>query len=376
MDVNKITQYENPEELKIEPNPLVCTDRAMCNWVHDQLDELFFGVRKRGRERWNEEESSYQSPMVLPASWHPKRSLDQLRSNAYYVTEKYDGVRFFLLLVQNKEPQAYMIDRRGSIYFVSVTCKIEYFRGSLFEGELVWNATTHKQEFHVFDIISLQGHHVHTIENGHLFGERLQWIRVIFHSGEDGRNDGIGVDQKIVCAGNLFGLQFYPKLFYLVETYDPIFMRRKDIPNDGYIFTPNFNPIGPPSHDSPRVWKWKPNTTIDCWIYPADPTIYLIYKREREPLKFVRIHGDVYHCKWIPNDALRWRGDDMFRWYVVECVVTMDADKREIVFKPTRIRHDKTFPNSTKTFQQTLPTILDPTPIDSIFSLLRPSSQE
>ncbi len=351
----------------IEPNPLVCTNHVTCDWVHDQLDQLFTGVKsvRQRKDTRTRDETSYTSPMVLPASWHPKRSLEQLRANQYYVTEKYDGVRYFLLLVQHKHsPKAYMINRRGTIFPVSVTCRMEFFRGSLFEGELVFNSVTHKQEFHVFDIISLQGHHVHTIENGHLFGERIQWVRFIFDLVSNAANK----DNQISCVGNLFALQFQPKLFYLVETYDPVFMVNKNIPNDGFVFTPNYNPIGPPQQDVPRIWKWKPQTTIDCWIYPSDPTIYLIYKREREPLKFVRIRGEVFVCRWVDDGTIPWSGEDRYKWHVVECLVVVRD--REILFKPIRIRYDKTFPNSTKTFQLTLPTIVDPTPIDHVFSLL------
>lgn len=350
----------------IVPNPLVCTNPVTCHFVHQQLDELFTGVKQYKRNDYGNDDD-YISPMVLPSSWHPKRSLAQLRSNEYYVTEKYDGVRYFLLLMsehQTRNPQAFMVNRRGLIYPISITCKAEFFRGSLFEGELVFNRKTHKQEFYVFDVVALCGHHVHTIENGHLFGERLQWIRRIFGDKETKEN-------HIVSNGNHYALQFFPKLFYSVETYDPVFMARNDVPNDGFIFMPNYNPIGPPqTHDQPRIWKWKPNTTIDCWLYPSDPVVYLIYKRRREPLKFVRIHGDMYLCRWIEG-AVKWPNDESrYKWYIVECVVEMNQG--EIVFTTARIRHDKTFPNSTKTFQQTLPTIVEPTPIDHVFSLLRP----
>ncbi len=389
-------------ETDIVPNAIECQTSVICDWVHEQLNRLFRGRRESdsrlGRNHGSDSRD-YDSPMVLPVSWHPKRAMEQLRGNSYYVTEKYDGVRYFLILVQRSNKQyAFMINRRGSIYSVSVSCNSEYFNGSLFEGELIFNSKTHKQEFYVFDLIALHGHHVHTIENGHLFGDRMQWIREIFggipydqyttttwkvvveNGFQTNPGNGRGAPDwrnKIISMGNHYSLQFFPKLFYLLETYDCVFMARKDIPNDGYIFTPNYCPIGPPqSHEQPRIWKWKPNTTIDCWIYPSDPIVYLIYKRQREPLKFVRTQGRdgkpvVYHCRWkLPAEG-NFQWDDLHKWHIVECLVECkhghEGECGEILFVPTRIRRDKTFPNSTKTFQQTLPTIFDPTPIEHVF---------
>jgi len=280
-----------------------------------------------------------------------------------------------------------MIDRRGAIYSVAVSCAADYFQGSLFEGELVFNSTTGKQEYYVFDVIALHGQHAHVIEGGEIFSERMQWIQEIF--------GGIAYNQyvvnqstqwksfvensfqtkpewtnKIVSMGNHYSLQFFPKLFYDLDSFDPKFMARKDIPNDGYVFTPQYCPIGTvTSPDQPRIWKWKPNLTIDCWLRPSDPLVYLIYKRRREPIRSVRIHGRPVSCMWTEhNKQIGSTGDPKTLkdgWNIVECLVTYNAN--ELVFQPMRVRHDKSFPNSIKTFQLSLPALVAPTSIEDVF---------
>jgi hypothetical protein len=384
----------------IVPNALTCHP-IVSQWARHQLFELFTGYTQKNtmtRKR-------YESPMVLPASWHPQRSPDQLRRNTYFVTEKYDGVRYFLLLLQRHDkPHAFMIDRKGSVFSVAISCQLEYFQngGSLFEGELLFNSVTGKQEYYVFDIISLFGHHVHKIRDGHLFGERIQWVREIFGGipydryivnqspawkliVDNGFQTKPEWQNKIISMGNHYSLQFFPKLFYTVYTYDPVFMSRKDIPNDGYIFTPHFCPIGPPSQtqsgrDQPRIWKWKPHPTIDCWLCANDPTIYLLYRGQREALKSVRVGDRKYNCRWYGSGDVVPKAQ---QWNVVECNVQCQKPSGDggrdggggtgsgglLLFIPVRIRHDKSFPNSIKTFHRTLPTIINPTPIESVFGL-------
>lgn len=377
---------------KIVPNVLTCKQTHVCEWIHTQLRHLFSGLKTYARQSQNNE---YDSPMVLPASWHPQQSLHQLKTHPYFVTEKYDGVRYFLLLVSyNHKPQAFMIDRRGDIFLVSVSCQTEYFKGSLFEGELVFNSKTHRQEYYVFDVISIQGTHVHTIEDGHLFRERQQWIREIFGGVpydkyivnqstawkafvDNGLRQNAEWTNKIISMGNHYSLQFFPKLFYALETYDPIYMTRPDIPNDGFIFTPDYCPIGVFNTNQPRIWKWKPFLTIDCWIRPTDPTVCLLYRRQREPLRFVRIHGRQVTCHWdtttnitpvLPQNV----------WHIIECLVqykqeTQDGDGNaqhaQIWFIPSRLRLDKSFANSMKTFQKSLPALVEPTPIEDVFKM-------
>lgn len=365
--------------LDIVPNALVCSNPLVRQWVLTELDRLYSG--SQDQHHFNTSKH-YESPMVMPMSWHPRRAIQQLESHLYFVTEKYDGVRYFLFLTQrNNRQYAFMINRAGTLFSVAISCASDFFEkgGSLFEGELVFNSQSHKQEFYVFDVVALCGSHVHTIENGHLFEERKEWIRELFggipydsYIVNQSTNWKVMVEtnfrtrpdwcNKIVSLGNHYSLQFFPKLFYKLEGYDPVFMTRKDIPNDGYIFTPNYCPIGPPQiNDQPRIWKWKPHTTIDCWLCSDNPTIYLIHKRQREPLYSVRVRGRLFACRWTEEGGIKLQDS----WHVVECVV--EVHDTELMFIPLRIRHDKTFPNSIKTFQKCLPTIFDPTPIEHVF---------
>jgi hypothetical protein len=371
--------------INIVPHVLACSHSKVIPWVHQQIQTLFLGrdITREVNPSYSDP-SDYQSPMVLPVSWHPTRALEQIRSHPYFVAEKYDGVRYFLFLGQyTHRSYSFMIDRRGSVFPVAVACAADYFQdgGSLFEGELVWNGQTKKQEFYVFDMIAIHGQHMHTIDKGHLFRERTQWIQEIFGDVpysqhvinqsthwkefvEDAMKTRHEWTNKIISLGNHHSLQFFPKMFYPLSSFDPKFMARKDIPNDGYIFTPDYCPIGVvTTPDQPRIWKWKPTVTIDCWLRQSDPIVHLIYKRVREPLRFVRMQNKSIQCRWTDDS----NHIVTLQWQVVECVVHYDPLVNELVFRPVRVRHDKSFPNSIKTFQRTLPSILHPTPLEDVF---------
>ena len=104
------------QNLHVVPNPLSCKDSNTVQYVHTQIQDLFCGRSAMETGRGGD----YSSPMVLPAAWHPKHALEEIRSNVYYVTEKYDGVRYFLALLRYANRNfACMINRRGVVYPVS-----------------------------------------------------------------------------------------------------------------------------------------------------------------------------------------------------------------------------------------------------------------
>jgi hypothetical protein len=155
----------------------------------------------------------------------------------FMVAEKSDGVRYLLVMgtleknVDNKQHQqhtrrgfAVFVNRRMQMYEVAVTASSEYFRGSVFDGELVIeNVTAHekRQLFLIFDTVSVKGdsfRHQHLLQRYHAYTPIFdihdkdilhfpvfEWERIAFELAEQ--------QDKIVSLGNRYALQFRPKAF-------------------------------------------------------------------------------------------------------------------------------------------------------------------
>ena len=129
--------------------------------------------RSRVRALWNAPSDRF--PGAHPTGL-TRQNLPLLCTAPYVAALKTDGVRFMLLLTQRPdgEPIALMIDRGWRMYEVCVWASVAFFKGTLLDGELVFNESPSAASLHflVFDVVCVSANHV----AHRSFGERLQII--------------------------------------------------------------------------------------------------------------------------------------------------------------------------------------------------------
>jgi hypothetical protein len=96
-----------------------------------------------------------RNPVSLPKSLR-RKDLEDLLQHDYVVSEKPDGTRFVLFLLETLgRHYSVMIDRQLDVYQLPVAASRGYFRGSIFDGELVSSPTG--DLFLIFDCLCLKG---------------------------------------------------------------------------------------------------------------------------------------------------------------------------------------------------------------------------
>ena len=260
-------------------------------------------------QAWGLSKIIHHNPGPNPVSFERKH-LTQIESciDEFVVTEKSDGVRY--LLVLGTAPDgigfALMVNRKMEMYEIPVYAHPDYFKGSVFDGELVNmtlpdkasslpvisssptgalaqninnepNSTTDitQQIFLVFDTIHVKGE---SRRNVHFMSRYKEYTSVFDLGNKDilecgvANWDDIAYDlakshQKIVCLGNRMALQFRPKQF--VNLVNLGSMWRSTMPNlrhktDGLIIQKTTTEVGTGVDHS--IMKWKQKNTVDLIV--------------------------------------------------------------------------------------------------------------
>lgn len=322
-----------------------------------------------------------------------RKHFEILEKNPYKVAFKTDGVGYLLLLgtyPHNKREFSVMINRKYDIFEVQVMARKVFFKGSLFDGELVAEyepgLPNERHLFRIFDCVAVMGVSCvnETYEKRHelycraidiqpydIIQDPKSWKRVA--------EEIVTNQQKIVCMGNPNCLQFRPKTGFRLE-YIPMLLRQKRTlrhKTDGIIFTPNAEPIRTGTHFT--LFKWKPEPTIDLewhcmydehhpdeiygWIMHTfyhnkgtrvdavvDGILCPPYQKAKKPIIVLPNH---YMIKVLDHYRARTKE---FR-SIVECSIMLRDDyvQCEIV----RMRYDKQRPNNVLTIERTLQNVYE-----------------
>lgn len=205
-------------------------------------------------------------------------------SSEYVVSEKSDGVRYFLLL-SRYPPQiaggcafAVMIDRKFRIYEIYVNAADHFFRGTLFDGELILEyhqglSRPPRQLFLIFDVMAISNNRQISQKD---YIKRYQSIVQLIDIGDSDplkdpdnwveKSMDLATRNKIVSGGNTLGLMFCPKRCYRTVDINIIWREVNNLrhESDGLIFTPIRDPILYGTHR--RMYKWKQVHTIDLQL--------------------------------------------------------------------------------------------------------------
>jgi mRNA guanylyltransferase len=329
-------------------------------------------------------------PAPQPVSLE-RRDLDNLLKMDYTVCVKSDGMRFILMCYDGK---AYMADRAFKFYEVKLNFneKLLYLDdsdnklelrsvdppgrlGGIFDGELVKNIKN-KWQFVIHDCIYIHGKNMTQFP----FNERyLQVIKL--------------VEEIWISEGSDFRIsskQFFPfrkKLSMLVKMINE---NKLDHKTDGLIFNPIKEKIG--TGTQYHLYKWKPRNlhTFDfkVHIYEDSLPVPKKFNTETDLDTFIKVNGRVpgrvtayvntngkheLYASTMPGEeseklflaALKENCPEFVNGNIVEC----EYDENDDIFRPIKIRNDKTHPNSKFTIKKTLNNITENITIEELLEL-------
>lgn len=250
------------------------------------------------------------------------RHFDTLKSNPYVVCEKTDGVRFMML--------AFMFDNKKKTIFVNRA--LEMFDCPLNFRKLVYDGT---------------------IVEGEMYGDTFMMYDMLMSCGKViGDQDFLTrLDHMEKFKKMLTSLKYDPvklalKTFHLMSDFEE-FMD-KYLPTvqqeiDGLIFTPINDTVKTGTHETMFKWKPRDKNTIDFQVKRKGDT-WKLYVQERGKL----VYESEILDDWVPHNAREWMKEDA----IIECQYMFQDSP--MWWKPIMARHDKTFPNSRRTFYRTL----------------------
>lgn len=316
-------------------------------------------------------------PAPQPVSLE-RRDLDNLLKMDYTVCVKSDGMRFILMCYEGK---TYMADRAFKFYEVKLNFneKLLYNNqeplGGLFDGELVKNIQD-KWQFVIHDCIYINGKNMTQCTFNERYAEVIKLVEEIWISE--------GSDFRISSK------QFFPfrkKLSMLVKMINE---HKLDHKTDGLIFNPIKEKIG--TGTQYRLYKWKPRNlhTFDfkVHIYEDSLPVPKKFNVETDLDNFIKVHGRVpgrvtayvntngkheIYASTMPGEeseklflaALKENCPEFVNGNIVEC----EYDEVDDIFRPIKIRNDKTHPNSKFTIKKTLNNITENITIEELLEL-------
>ena len=266
------------------------------------------------------------------------RHFDILKSNPYVVCEKTDGVRFMML--------AFTFDYKKKTIFVNralemFDCPLN-FRKPVYEG---------------------------TIVEGEMYGDTFMMYDMLMNCGEmiGGQGFLTRLDHMEKFKKMLMSLKYDPiklalKTFHLMSDYQEFmdnYLPTVQQEIDGLIFTPINDTVKTGTHETMFKWKPRDKNTIDFQL-KRKGDLWRLYVQERGKLMFEsEIRDD-----WVPLKAREFMKEDA----IIECQYMFQDSP--MWWKPLMPRHDKTFPNSRRTFYRTLVNIKEDIAMDDFLQCI------
>lgn len=270
-----------------------------------------------------------------------RADLPLLREHTYLVSEKNDGIRLYLLMgaLPSTERYAFLIDRACRLYPCSLSLRVpvDYFSGTLFDGELVEDADG-GYTYIVFDCVASKGLDYKTQH----FTTRLS---IVQQAAADG-----------VFNFHLPHFQKAP-LKYRVKEWLPLTRETRDKlttllrssqKTDGVILVRNDTPLRLGTQADMLKWKPASHHTID-------------FVFENGAL-FLRDHTGIVRAPVTLASAAQ----PIESGSIVECTCSQRADGQWIA-EVARVRTDKTEPNSVRVANLTLQNIREAIRFDELF---------
>jgi hypothetical protein len=335
---------------------------------------MFGDIKKQISRLWGLNKWLTHNPAPNPISLN-RTHLDILKTCPYVVSEKSDGVRYLLLISRfsrDKRPFAVLIDRAFKMFQIEMFAPKEVFRGSLFDGELVWDTKSNSMKFLVFDVISVSGRLV----GKHNFLQRYEIIQRHFLSEKEWNRSHIKDFTIATETASVFAknkkivpiptsekiLFFYSKPVVNFQTFGCLVRSSRDLSHksDGFLFTPINCKVMCNTHYT--MFKWKFSPTIDFQIEKVDLKSFRFYCQvDKHQVELTSVFPD-FTFEFEPLRGFLFTSGAM---YIVETTIK-EHKKNVFVCSFHRIRSDKKYPNNKKTIVNIIQEIRENITIDEL----------
>lgn len=274
-----------------------------------------------------------QFPGPLPVSLE-RSQIQQLQNNPYWVCAKTDGVRYlFVCSLLHDKYYCYLINRNNDIYLLSFEMMKAAFDGTIMDGELTRNKVTGKYEYIVHDTIYVCGKSC--MQEKH--SERMSHANYIISHIKYKPSYHITIHKK--HFSELKDFNYYIENIESVSTHN----------TDGYIFTPELDPIKSGTHKT--LFKWKPidKITIDFHVEANKNKkgAHILKVSKNQRLLNLNNHFLLLHKNTDMYTQLM--NMDPYDSFIIECEFKGNNN-----WYPILVRNDKNHPNSLFTFNKTL----------------------
>jgi len=347
-------------------------------------------------QAWGFKKVIHYNPAPNPISLDKKHlSLLEANLTEFVVAEKSDGVRYQLVIgTCDKIGFAVMVNRKMQMYEVPLYASADYFKGSVFDGELVIEKIQNDQErqiYLVFDLISIKGeskrndtilkryHEYSNIFN--LDGKDIlqmdvdKWERFAFEMAS--------TKEKIICLGNRSALQFKPKPFVTFINLGSLWRSLNGLSHktDGLIIPRTTMPVGTGTDNS--IFKWKQHHTIDLIVdakFSKGTWIYQLFFQNNDKLTNSNEHGftidgKIYYLSIKNNTILQltssYFGETHKNTFKLLGEFYCEFDQQNPIIWCTleRWRRDKNNANNLNVIEKTLQNVRDNVSIEDLLTL-------
>jgi mRNA capping enzyme, catalytic domain/mRNA capping enzyme, C-terminal domain len=279
-------------------------------------DEHTKEMKKFIQQSW-ESEDIERFPGPQPVSIE-RRHFPLLRRQPYFVCEKTDGTRYMLVCFTAGATKVCAItDRAFKAYYLSLTVP----RDTVLDGELV-QTKEGKLWYMVYDSVMVKGEDTRKMPLTERLARAQAVVKGIIKSPKNQMEVRVKEMVPLECIKNMPDLDSFP-----YET-------------DGIVLTPVIEPVRVGTHETMFKWKPRDRITIDFSIQHWNPTAGWEL--------CVQDKGQFYtESSLYPPSTLKGEREGT----IVECGY---GDKGWYVVK---IRTDKTYPNTRRTYFRTLTNI-------------------
>lgn len=332
---------------------------------------LYGDIKKQIANFWGISARLTHNPAPNPVSLS-RESFQSLRSKQYVVSEKTDGVRYLLLISQfsnGNRPFAVMVDRAFKMFQIQICAPSYIYKGSLFDGELVWDNELGFMKFLIFDVVAFAGKSVksyHLMQRYEIINQtflsRLDWNKshVKDYTVAADTAAGFAEQKKIACIPEPDHLLFlYSKPCVLFTLFGSLLRTKLTHDSDGFIFTPVECPVLQNSHQT--MYKWKKSPTIDIMVHGTD-SYFCSDNGESTELKlaFPEYQFDFNAI----NGVVKHKGIH----FIIETSIKQN-EAGTFVCRFHRMRTDKKHPNDKRTIANVIAEIQENVTVDELLLL-------
>lgn len=271
-----------------------------------------------------------------------KKNFEEMSKKEYVICEKTDGERHILILINiDNKPMCFITNRNSEFFFLPFSFKKEVFEGTIFDGELIKN-NNEEWNYIIHDCMCYNGQD-YKIKN-HI----LRYAAII---------DFITL-RYVVKSTDCFNIK--TKIFYkygplISETWEHI-VKTSENKIDGLIFTPVNEPIKFGRQWDLLKWKEPGNNTIDLLVKKIGKKINLYGVKKQVNYIYKTFTESDKNFSFVENFCVLNAIDCKLKEGVI---IEFKYSIIDELFKPYRVRSDKSYPNSQITIDNTVKNITE-----------------